>query len=113
MSCDATGKEIVSITWTKNGQDISSEDFHGPVTIDIDIENHYGLIQGRQSTITCKIFRDHYRCDNIEHYNGEFSCVAQNKDPSGNDRSITFDPYIISIQCKYSLLVFISIYNLL
>ena len=108
LSCDATGKETVSITWKKNGQDISSEDFHDPVTIDIDIDNHFGLTQGRQSTLTRKNFREHYRCDNIEHYNGEYTCIAQNKDPSENTRSITSEPYVISTKCKYVRIIIIT-----
>ena len=86
MSCEAGGKPDVSIVWKKDGEVIDDSFFHPPDSTQVDISDYYGLIIGVRSTISwnptpvpC--------CDNIQLYDGSYTCFANNNGLDGNRES--------------------------
>ena len=100
ISCDATGKESVTMSWKKDGGSISAEDFEKPETIEIEITGPYDLSAGIHSLLKRKANEIEYTCGNVDHYSGQYTCESKNRDPSGQERSATSQPYVVKTHCE-------------
>ena len=98
-SCAASGSNIDSIVWHKEGVLVSENDFTTTPTDTSGMSYSYGQTSGKESTLTWK-HSTSPTCEDITNLNGVYTCTAFGDAAAAptSDESVKFD---VSLQCEW------------
>ncbi len=100
LSCTISGSNIAQYTWKKDGQALDKQFFdYLPLEKVGNSSFLYGQRQAQRSVIKRKIQGYHFTCENVEYFNGDYSCHPQGS-MAGQPTTAVSQPITVTTQYK-------------